>query len=179
MRGLTRLAGAADAVSRIAGALATAAVLLACLISAGNATSRYAIGATSNAWLEVQWYLFAVIAMLGAAETLRRGAHVRVDLLYGIMSDRGRIWVDLLGLLLFLLPGMVIFAWLSWPYFWESWVRNEVSNNPGGLLRWPAMLLLPFGSARAAVQGGGQPIKRIAALRGAYTLDTTYNRPLQ
>lgn len=179
MRALTRIAEAADAVSRAAGAIATAAVLAACLISSGNAASRYALGLTSNAWLEVQWYLFAVIAMLGAAETLRRGGHVRVDLLYAVIGDRGRIWIDLLGLALFLLPGMVIFAWLSWPYFWESWVRNEISNNPGGLLRWPAKLLLPIGFSLVAIQGVAELLKRIAALRGAYSLDTTYNRPLQ
>jgi TRAP-type mannitol/chloroaromatic compound transport system permease small subunit len=179
MRPLTRLATLIDAVSRTAGALATAAVLAACLISAGNAVSRYALGLTSNAWLEAQWYLFASIAMLGAAETLRRGAHVRVDLVYALASERGRVWIDLFGLVLFLLPGMVLFAWLSWPYFWESWVRNEISNNPGGLLRWPAKLLLPIGFTLVALQGVAEIVKRIAALRGAYTLDTTYNRPLQ
>jgi TRAP-type mannitol/chloroaromatic compound transport system permease small subunit len=179
MRGLTRLAGIADRISAACGAAATAAVLAACLISAGNAASRYALGLTSNAWLEAQWYLFAVMALLGAAETLRRGGHVRVDLLYAIAGERGRIWIDVFGLVLFLLPGMVLLAWLSWPFFWESWIRNEVSNNPGGLLRWPVKVLLPLGFALVVMQGLAELAKRIAALAGAYTLDTSYNRPLQ
>lgn len=179
MRGLVRFAAVADAVSAAAGTLATAAVLLAVLISAGNATSRYALGLTSNAWLEVQWYLFAAIALLGAAQTLKRGAHVRVDLLYAAAGERGRIWIDLFGLLFFLLPGMILLGWLAWPFFWESWIRNEHSNNPGGLYRWPAKFLLPVGFALVALQGLGELAKRIAALAGAYRLDTTYNRPLQ
>jgi len=179
MRALTRFAAAADAVSRVAGALATAAVLAACLISAGNAASRYALGLTSNAWLEVQWYLFAVMALLGAAETLKRGAHVRVDLVYAAVSDRARLWIDVFGIVVFLLPGMALLAWLSWPYFWESWIRNEISNNPGGLLRWPAKLLLPIGFALVTLQGLAELAKRAAALAGAWRLDTTYRRPLQ
>lgn len=179
MRGLAGFAAAADKVSAVCGAAATAAVLAACLISAGNAASRYALGLTSNAWLEAQWYLFAVMALLGAGETLRRGGHVRVDLLYAAVGDRARIWIDILGLVVFLLPGMVLLAWLSWPYFVESWVRNEVSNNPGGLLRWPAKLLLPIGFALVALQGLAELARRIAALAGAVQIDTTYQRPLQ
>ncbi len=179
MRGLTGFAAAIDRVSQVCGAAATIAVLLACLISAGNAASRYALGLTSNAWLEVQWYLFAAMALLGAAETLRRAGHVRVDLLYAIASDRGRIWIDIIGLTLFLLPGMILLAWLSWPFFWESWIRHEVSNNPGGLVRWPVKLLLPVGFALVVMQGLAELAKRFAALAGAYTLDTSYNRPLQ
>jgi TRAP-type mannitol/chloroaromatic compound transport system permease small subunit len=179
MRGLAGFAAVADRVSAMCGAVATAAVLLACLISAGNAASRYALGLTSNAWLEAQWYLFAVMALLGAAETFRRGGHVRVDLLYAIASDRGRIWIDLVGIVLFLLPGMILLAWLSWPFFWESWIRNEISNNPGGLYRWPVKFLLPVGFALVVMQGLAELAKRVAALAGAYQLDTTYNRPLQ
>lgn len=179
MRGLMRLAAAADSVSRAAGALATAAVLAACLISAGNAASRYALGLTSNAWLEVQWYLFAAMAMLGAAETLRRGGHVRVDLVYAAVGDRGRLWIDCAGIVLFLLPGMALLAWLSWPYFVESWARHEISNNPGGLLRWPAKLLLPIGFVLVTLQGLAELARRVAALAGRVSLDTTYHRPLQ
>lgn len=179
MTALIQLARVADVVSRACGAVATAAVLLACLISAGNAVSRYALGLTSNAWLEVQWYLFAAIALLGAAETLRRSGHVRVDLLYSLASERGRIWIDLFGLALFLIPGMLLLAWLSWPFFWESWIRWEISNNPGGLLRWPVKVLLPLGFALLVVQGLAEIVKRVAALKGAFSLDTSYNRPLQ
>lgn len=179
MRALTGFAAVADRVSQVCGAAATVAVLAACLISAGNAASRYALGLTSNAWLEVQWYLFGAMALLGAAETLKRGAHVRVDLLYAMAGDRGRVWIDVAGLVLFLLPGMALLAWLSWPFFWESWIRHEISNNPGGLVRWPVKLLLPLGFALVVMQGLAELAKRIAALAGAYRLDTSYNRPLQ
>ncbi|QXM23571.1 TRAP transporter small permease subunit [Elioraea tepida] len=179
MRALIRFASIADRLSAASARLATAAVLLAVLISAGNATSRYALGLTSNAWLEVQWYLFAAIALLGAAETLKRGAHVRVDLLYVLAGERGRLAIDLFGLVVFLLPGMILLGWLSWPFFWESWIRNEFSNNPGGLYRWPVKALLPLGFALVALQGLAELAKRIAALAGAYRLDTTYNRLLQ
>ena len=148
------------------GGVATAAVLLACLISAGNAASRYALGLTSNAWLEAQWYLFAAIVMLGAAHTLRRNEHVRVDLVYGWVGERTRLWIDVFGILVFLLPGMLLLAWMTWPFFLDSWMRHEVSPNAGGLLRWPVKVLLPVGFALVALQGLAELVKRVAALAG-------------
>jgi len=166
MRRLLGFSRGMDAVSAGAGKLAEWCVLAACLVSAGNAVMRYGFSLSSNAWLEVQWYLFAGIIMLGAAHTLRRNGHVRVDLVYGIVRERTRLWIDVFGLVFFLLPGMLLLAWMTWPFFLDSWMREEVSPNAGGLLRWPVKLLLPVGFALVALQGLAELVKRIAALSG-------------
>jgi TRAP-type mannitol/chloroaromatic compound transport system permease small subunit len=119
------------------------------------------------------------MVLLGAAWTLKRNEHVRVDLVYLMVAPRTRLWLDLFGLLVFLLPGMVLMAALSWPQFWESFSRHEISESPGGLLRWPVKLLLPVGFALVALQGIAEAIRRIAALRRAVEIDTTYVRPEQ
>jgi TRAP-type mannitol/chloroaromatic compound transport system permease small subunit len=140
--------------------------MLACLISAGNATVRYAFNYSSNAWLEVQWYLFAGIVMLGASYTLVRNEHVRVDLVYGSLGTRGKLWVDVFGIICFLLPAMILLTWMTWPFFLDAFLRNEQSSNAGGLLRWPIKLLLPVGFLLLTLQGLAELIKRIALLRG-------------
>jgi TRAP-type mannitol/chloroaromatic compound transport system permease small subunit len=156
-------------------------VLLACLVSAGNAMVRYAYDTSSNAWLEVQWYMFAVIVMFGASYTLKRNEHVRVDLLYMSMSRRGQLWIDILGTLFFLLPTCAILAWLSWPFFMQSYNVFEHSSNAGGLLRWPIKLVLPIGFALVALQGLSELIKRVAFLNGyaVDSLEAHYERPTQ
>jgi TRAP-type mannitol/chloroaromatic compound transport system permease small subunit len=179
MQAALALAGVIDRISRVFGLVAAAATLGACLISAGVALARYGLGVGSNAWLEIQWYLFGAMILLGAAWTLKRNEHVRVDLVYMAVGARTRLWLDLFGLLVFLLPGMVLMAALSWPPFWESFSRNEISESPGGLLRWPVKLLLPVGFALVALQGVAEAIRRIAALRGTVEVDTTYVRPEQ
>jgi TRAP-type mannitol/chloroaromatic compound transport system permease small subunit len=164
------------------GRLADWLVLLACLISAGNAFARYGFSSGSNAWLEVQWYLFAAVVMLGASYTLFRNEHVRVDLFYGWMSDRGRLYVDIFGFIVFLLPAMILLTWMTWPFFMDSFLRNEGSASPGGLLRWPAKLLLPLGFLLLVLQGLSELIKRIALLRGpveGVAVVTEYQRPEQ
>jgi TRAP-type mannitol/chloroaromatic compound transport system permease small subunit len=155
-----------DRVSGAFGWVADWCVLLACAISAGNATMRYTINYSSNAWLEVQWYLFAGIVMLGASYTLVRNEHVRVDLVYGSLSTRGKLWVDVFGILLFLLPAMALLTWMTWPFFLDAFYRNEHSSNAGGLLRWPVKLLLPVGFLLLVLQGISELIKRVALLRG-------------
>jgi TRAP-type mannitol/chloroaromatic compound transport system permease small subunit len=173
---------AVDAVNAAFGRVADWMVLLACAISAGNAFVRYGLSTSSNAWLEVQWYLFAGMVMLGASYTLARNEHVRVDVLFGSLSERARIWVDVLGLIFFLLPAMALLAWMTWPFFVESWVRMEGSPNAGGLLRWPAKLLLPLGFALITLQGLSELIKRVALLRGVSPkteVVTDYHRPEQ
>jgi TRAP-type mannitol/chloroaromatic compound transport system permease small subunit len=127
---------------------------------------RYGLSTSSNAWLEVQWYLFAATVMLGGAYTLFRNEHVRVDLLYAIYKPRTRLWVDVFGFVVFMLPGVVLLAWMTWPFFLDSFYRNEGSPNAGGLLRWPAKILMPVGFALLALQGISELIKRIALLRG-------------
>jgi TRAP-type mannitol/chloroaromatic compound transport system permease small subunit len=155
-----------DRLNRWVGVLASIAVLASCAISAGNAFVRYGLSASSNAWLEVQWYLFAAMVMLGGAYTLYRNEHVRVDLLFSMYAPRTRLWVDVFGFIVFMLPGVLLLAWMTWPFFLDSWARNEGSPNAGGLLRWPVKLLLPVGFALLALQGISELIKRIALLRG-------------
>lgn len=154
-------------------------VLLACLISAGNAISRYLFSASSNAWLEVQWYLFAGMVLLGAPYTLKMNEHVRVDLIYGLVSERTRLWIDIAGGLLFLLPICIILTYFTWPWFVESWRIGESSMNAGGLLRWPVKLLLPVGFVLMALQGVSEIIKRIAALEHVIDAEFKYEKPLQ
>jgi TRAP-type mannitol/chloroaromatic compound transport system permease small subunit len=174
---------AVDAVNAMFGRVADWLVLLACAVSAGNAFLRYGFSRGSNAWLEAQWYLFAGIVMLGASYTLFRNEHVRVDLVYGALRERARLWVDVLGIALFLLPAMALLAWMTWPFFLDSWMRNETSSSPDGLLRWPVKILLPLGFALITAQGMSELIKRVALLRGirlpAASLHASYHRPEQ
>ena len=154
-------------------------VLLAALISAGNAGSRYLFSESSNGWLEIQWYMFAGMVLLGAPYTLKMNEHVRVDLVYGLASERTRIWIDIVGGLLFLLPICVILTYFTWPWFVESWTLNEASSNAGGLVRWPVKLLLPVGFFLMAIQGVSEIIKRVAALEHVIDAEFKYEKPLQ
>ena len=155
-------------------------VLLAALISAGNAASRYLFSESSNGWLEIQWYMFAAMVLLGAPYALKMNEHVRVDLFYGmIASERTQIWIDIIGGLLFLLPICVILTYFTWPWFVESWNINEASSNAGGLIRWPVKLLLPVGFVLMALQGVSEIIKRIAALEHVIDVEFKYEKPLQ
>jgi TRAP-type mannitol/chloroaromatic compound transport system permease small subunit len=176
---LLKLSRAIDYVNDRFGEFANWLVLLACLISAGNAASRYLFSASSNAWLEVQWYMFAGMVLLGGPYTLKVNEHVRVDLIYAHVSPRARLWIDVFGIIFFLLPATIILTDMTWPFFYDAWVRNEDSNNAGGLIRWPVKLLLPVGFAFLTAQGISELIKRIAALSGAIELETRYDRPLQ
>jgi TRAP-type mannitol/chloroaromatic compound transport system permease small subunit len=173
---------AVDSLNAAVGKLADWAVLLSCGISAGNAFIRYGFSYSSNAWLEVQWYLFGAIVMLGASYTLFRNEHVRVDLVYGNLGERARLWVDVFGFIFFMLPAMLLLAWMTWPFFVDSWVRHEGSPNAGGLLRWPVKLLLPVGFFLLCLQGFSELIKRVALLRGIQPtaeVVVEYHRPEQ
>lgn len=179
MPALLKLSAAIDWVNHQFGRLAAWAVLAAALISAFNVVRRYAFNLSSNAWLEVQWYLFAVMVLLGAAYTLNKNEHVRVDIVYASVSDRGRIWIDILGLIFFLFPAIGILAYETWPIFWDSYVSGETSGNAGGLIRWPVKLMLPLGFALVFLQGISELIKRVAALQGEIAFDAHYEKPLQ
>ncbi len=179
MSTLLGISRAIDWINHKFAIIATWLVLLACLISAGNAMLRYAISVSSNAWLEIQWYMFAGIVMLGAPHTLARNEHVRVDLIYGSISPRTRHYIDLLGGILFLLPMTILMFYVSFPWFWASWLGNEQSSNAGGLVRWPVKLMLPLGFALLALQGISEIIKAIAALQGMIDDEVAYERPLQ
>jgi TRAP-type mannitol/chloroaromatic compound transport system permease small subunit len=176
---LLGLSKAIDWVNAQISVIANWLVLLACLISAGNAFSRYLISMSSNGWLEIQWYMFAGMVLLGAPYTLKMNEHVRVDLLYGLVSERTRIWIDIVGGFLFLLPICIILTYFTWPWFVESWHQNESSSNAGGLIRWPVKLMLPVGFALMALQGISEIIKRVAALEHLIEDDFRYEKPLQ
>jgi TRAP-type mannitol/chloroaromatic compound transport system permease small subunit len=176
---LLKLSRAIDFINDRFGEVANWLVLLACLISAGNAMSRYAFSLSSNAWLEVQWYMFAGMVMLGAPHTLRLNEHVRVDLLFSSVSERTRIGIDILGIIFFLFPICIILMYFTWPWFVESWHIQEMSSNAGGLIRWPVKLVLPVGFALMALQGVSELIKRIEALIHHHRLQFEYEKPLQ
>ena len=178
---LLKFSTAIDVVNEKIGVICNWLILLACIVSGGNAMVRYAYDSSSNAWLEVQWYMFAVIVMFGAAYTLKRNEHVRVDLLYMTLGRRGQLWIDILGTIFFLIPTCTILAWLSWPFFMQSFVVFEGSSNAGGLLRWPIKLVLPVGFVLVALQGLSELIKRVAFLNGVAveSLEAHYERPTQ
>lgn len=179
MSAFLKFATGMDWISEKLGKIAGYAVLAASLISAGNALIRYGLDFSSNAWLEIQWYLFAATVMLGAPVVLRFNEHVRVDIIYGKLKGYGPVYVDLFGLIFFLLPVMGLFAYLTWPFFWNMWVTGEMSGNIGGLIRWPAALLMPVGFGAMFLQGVSEIIKRVAYLRGLIEMDTHYEKPVQ
>jgi TRAP-type mannitol/chloroaromatic compound transport system permease small subunit len=177
--GLLKLAHAMDWISEKFGVFASWTVLFAALISAGNAFVRYGFSWSSNSLMEVQWYLFAYTVMVGAPMVLKLNEHVRVDLIYGKLKGHGPVYVDLLGLLFFLLPVTAVLVYLCWPYFWQTLTSGEMSQNAGGLIRWPVVLALPLGFALVGLQGVAEIIKRVAYLQGKYQMDTHYEKPLQ
>jgi len=170
MNALLTLARLIDALTERVGRLAIWLVLIATLISAGNALARYALGESSNAWLEIQWYLFGAMFLLAAGYTLKHNGHVRIDIFYNRFGPRGQAWIDLMGGLLFLLPMAMLLAWLAWPIFMDAWTTHEMSPDAGGLVRWPVKLLLPIGFALLALQGVAEVIKRIGVLSGHYVM---------
>lgn len=142
------------------------ALLAAVLICAGNALVRYAFSTSSNAWLEIQWYLYAAIFMLAAAHTLKRDEHVRIDVIVGRFSRRTQVWIDLFGFLFFMLPICALILWYGIPYAWLAIESGEMSSNAGGLIVWPAKVLVPLGFALLILQGVSEIIKRVAYLAG-------------
>ena len=179
MPALLALSRLIDRISQGAGGFAEWLVLGACLISAGNASVRYLFSYSSNGLLEIQWYLFGALVLLGAPHTLRVNEHVRVDIVYSSVSDRARLWIDTIGFVLFLIPVGIYLTYLSIPFFVRSFQIGEVSNNAGGLILWPIKLVLPLGFALLTLQGIAELIKRLAALHGDLALDTHYEKPLQ
>ena len=178
-----KLSEGIDRVNQLFGKLASIMILLSCVVSATNAVLRYGLDMSNNWPLELQWYLFAAAVMLGASYTLKRNEHVRVDLIYSFVSDRTRIWIDLFGLILFLMPACLLFAWLSWTtLFYPSWLVLEHSLNSGGLPRYPIKFVVPFGFFMLSLQGLSEIIKRIGMLKGKYILpanDLNYEKPWQ
>ena len=179
MNGLLSLSRGIDLVNDRFAILAKWSVFASCLISAANAVVRYLANYSSNAFLEIQWYLFAACVMLGASQVLRVNEHVRVDVIYGRYSGRTQALIDLAGLVLFMLPSMLVMIFYAWPLFVKMYVSGEMSSNAGGLIRWPAMLMLPLGFGLLFAQGVSEAIKRVAWLQHKYEADFHYERPLQ
>ena len=166
MKALLALSRAIDFVNEHVGRLVYWGVLIMVLVSAANATSRYALNLASNAWLELQWYLFAVVFLLCSGYTLLHNEHIRIDVISSHLSRRTQIWIDVFGIVLFLMPMSLFIMWLSWPVFMNAWTSGEISGSAGGLIRWPARLLVPAGFFLLSAQGLSELIKRVAYLRG-------------
>lgn len=141
-------------------------VLISVLISSGNAVMRYTINYSSNSLLEIQWYLFSAVFLLCAPYTLLRNEHIRIDVVVARFGRRTLTWIDIFGTIFFLLPMTLIIMYLSWPMFWQSFASGERSGDAGGLIRWPAKILVPIGFALLSLQGLSELIKRIAFLKG-------------
>jgi len=166
MRSLLSLSRAIDGMTALIGKGLIWLVLAAILISAGNAIVRKTLNLSSNAMLEIQWYLFAAVFMLGAGYAFLRNVHVRIDFVSGHLSARARNWIDATGILIVLVPFCLLMIDFSWPLFVRAWESGEMSQNAGGLVRWPVLLFMPLGFALLLVQSLSELIKRIAFLRG-------------
>ena len=189
-----------DEFNRLIGIVAIWLVLLCALVSAVNAVIRYSSGGllwlealthwglfgwlytlyadNSNALSDTTWYMFAGTLMLGGAWALKVNAHVRVDLLYGAVSERTRTWIDLLGGLFFLVPLCILLIWFTWGWAWTSLVTQEASANAGGLPQWPAKMLIPVGFALLLLQAIAEIVKCILALTTSYVREFAYEKPV-
>jgi TRAP-type mannitol/chloroaromatic compound transport system permease small subunit len=166
LKTLLALSRAIDALNERIGRLVYWLVLAAVLVSAGNATVRYAFNLSSNAWLEIQWYLFSAVFLLCAGYTLLHNEHIRIDVIAGRLSKRAQAWIDIFGCVFFLLPMALVIMWLAWPVFMDAYTHHEISGDAGGLVRWPAKLLIPVGFFLLALQGMSELIKRIGFVVG-------------
>ena len=163
---LIQLSRLIDRLSEFVGRWVAWLVLAAVLISAGNAVTRKAFNMSSNAFLEIQWYLFAAVFLLASGYTLMRQEHVKIDVISGRLSKRTQIWIDIIGICLFLFPFIYMIIKLSMPLVINAFVTKEMSSNAGGLIRWPVFALLPAGLLLLGLQGISELIKRIAFLKG-------------
>ena len=166
MSGLLALSRGIDRFNELVGRWVSWLILLAILVSAGNAVIRKAFNMSSNAWLELQWYLFGAAFMLAAAYTLRQNEHIRIDIVYGAFSRRVQHWIDLFGHVFFLMPFVILMIVYFIPYVGLSYRSGEMSNNAGGLILWPAKSMLLIGFVLLGLQGVSEIVKKIAIMRG-------------
>ena len=166
MSALLKISRMIDALNERVGRAVIWLVLVTVFVSAGNALARYLFSSGSNAWLELQWYLFAAIFLLCAGYTLLHDEHIRIDVVFSQWPPRVQRWINIFGTVFFLLPVSITILWLSWPVFVNAWVSGEISANAGGLVRWPARLLVPVGFLLLCLQGLSELIKNIGVLRG-------------
>jgi len=155
-----------DRLNEAIGKATTWLILIVVVISAGNAVFRYAFDWSSNGLLEIQWYLFSAVFLLCAAYVLKKNEHIRIDVIAGRLSPRAQNWIDVFGIIVFLLPMVIMTMSLSWPVFMNAWNTGETSANPGGLIRWPVRLLMPVGFFLLLLQGLSELVKRLAFLTG-------------
>jgi TRAP-type mannitol/chloroaromatic compound transport system permease small subunit len=166
VNGLLKLSGLIDGLNKAIGKLIMWLVLGSVLISAGNAILRKAFSIGSNAWLEIQWYLFAGVFMLGVGYVMLQNAHVRIDFISSKLSKRTNAIIDAIGIVVFTIPLSIIMIDLGWPLFERAWTSGEMSQNAGGLIRWPVLLLIPVGFGILILQSVSELIKRVAFLTG-------------
>jgi TRAP-type mannitol/chloroaromatic compound transport system permease small subunit len=166
MQFLLRLSRIIDTISERIGSILIWALFSTVIISTVNAIVRKVFSIGSNAWLELQWYLFSAVFLLGAGYTFLHNAHVRIDFISARLSPRTRNIIDIAGILVFLTPLAWMLLYLSWPLFVNAWTSNEMSQNAGGLIRWPVLALVPLGMVLLLAQGASELVKRVAFLKG-------------
>ena len=166
MNALLAISRVIDAVNEKLGRATGWLILAAVIVSSVNALVRFSINRSSNAWLELQWYLFGAVVLLGAAYTFKANEHIRIDILSSRLSKRMRDWIDVFGHVLFLMPLCLVIMWLGWPFFLRSFAQAEVSSSAGGLIVWPAKLLVPLGFTILFIQSISELIKRVAVMQG-------------
>lgn len=166
MKLLLKISGRVDALNDRVGRTIMWLILAAVILSSGNAIARKAFRIGSNALIDLQWYLFSGVFLLGAGYAFLKNVHVRIDFLSGRLTARSRSWIDIIGIIVFLAPFCLVLIRMSWPLFFNAWQSGEMSQNAGGLIRWPAYLLLPAGMTLLLLQSLSELIKRFAFLRG-------------
>ena len=166
MQALLKLSRGIDGLNGFVGRWVIWLILASTVISGVNAVVRKIFNVSSNAYLEVQWYLFAASFLLAAGYTLLHGEHVKIDVIYNKFSRKGRNWIDILGFTFFLLPVCIVILWLGVPFFLQAWHSGEMSSNAGGLIRWPVYLMIPLGFTLLLLQGLSELVKRIAFHQG-------------
>ena len=179
MKPLLKIAETIDSINNRFAVFAMWAIFVSCAISSGNAFIRFIFSKSSNGWLEIQWYLFAAAVMLGASTVLRVNEHVRVDVIYGQLQTKTKVFIDLFGLDFFLIPVMSLMMYLAWPLFIDKVFSGEMSSNEGGLIRWPVWMTMPLGFLMVLLQGFSEIIKRVGWLTHQYEMNLVYERPLQ
>ena len=166
MNALLAISRVIDAVNEKLGRATGWLILAAVTVSSVNALVRFSFNRSSNAWLELQWYLFGAVVLLGAAYTFKANEHIRIDILSSRLTKRTRDWIDIFGHLFFLMPLCLVIMWLGWPFFLRSFAQAEVSSSAGGLIVWPAKLLVPLGFTILFIQSISELIKRAAVMKG-------------
>jgi TRAP-type mannitol/chloroaromatic compound transport system permease small subunit len=166
MSGLLSLSRVIDTINIKIGKAMGWFILAAVMVSSINALVRFTFNRSSNSWLELQWYLFGAVFLLGCAYTFQQNEHIRIDIISSRLSKRTRDWIDVIGHIFFLAPLCLVVIYLSWPFFLRSFEQGEVSSSAGGLIVWPAKLLLPVGFSLLLAQGLSELIKRVAVMRG-------------